>query len=111
MFLCSGMIAAVGIACVIFPQILLLLLNLDSQAHTLARVIGIMLVALGIYYYVMSSDEVFRPLWLATVYVRLGVFPLSLLLYGLGWMDPAFIAIFVIDACCGLWTALAMRRS
>ena len=110
MYFWSWWIAFASIACLVNPQAMLEPLGVSSNADTLARMIGVMLGALAIYYRVMASDEAFRPLWRATAYVRLGVFPLSLVFVAINWINPLAVVVFAMDAVGGLWTAIALRR-
>ncbi len=111
MFVWAWWIALAGIGCLVNPDGLLDVMSVAGDGATLVRMIGIMLGALAIYYFVMASDEAFKPLWLATVYVRLGVLPLGIVLFLVDWIDLMVVPVFAIDTIGGLWTALALRRN
>jgi len=111
MFIWAWGIAFGSVGCMVNPYLLLDLMSVTHDSVTLSRMISIMLGALAVYYFVMASNEAFRPLWLATACVRMGVLPLGIVLALVGWMDMMAVSIFSVDAIGGLWTALALRRS
>ncbi|MBT4520806.1 MAG: hypothetical protein HOC23_12445 [Halieaceae bacterium] len=111
LFIWAWGIAFASISCLLNPYAMLEVMNVADNGVTLARMIAVMLGALAIYYFVMASSEALRPMWLATVYIRLGVFPLSIVMLLADWIDVMAVPIFTVDTIGGLWTALALRRS
>lgn len=101
-------ILALGLALVLVPNLVLSILRMAPTGEVWIRVLGVVIVNIGIFFWVAARTEsvalfrtsvVVRPLallWFGA-FVLLGLAPTMLLLFG------------VIEAAGALWTWLALR--
>jgi hypothetical protein len=96
-----------GVGLLAAPNLLLSLLRLPPTTEVWIRVVGMLLVFLGIYYRVAAAAEL-RPFFLATVLMRASV-PIFVLSFVLaGWTEWSLLLLAIIDAAGAVWTWKAL---
>lgn len=96
-----------GVGLLAVPDLLLSLLGLPPTTEVWIRVVGMLLVFLGIYYRVAAAAEL-RPFFLATVLMRASV-PIFILSFVLaGWTEWPLLLLAAIDAAGAVWTWTAL---
>ncbi len=97
-----------GPVLVVFPNVLLSLFGIPQTDEVWIRVVGMLVVFLGLYYVVAARSEL-APFMRATIYGRFGVLAFFIAFAVLGLAPPILILFGVIDAAGAVWTASAMR--
>ena len=97
-----------GLLFLIIPEKVIALANLPSLPAGWARVIGLLALVIGSYDIFCSRQNI-RPFIQASVYVRLGFFAGTVILFALCQMPASVLAFGVVDALGAAWTALALR--
>jgi small neutral amino acid transporter SnatA (MarC family) len=103
-------VLACGLALLVAPGFLLSFAGVTMSSDIVARIFGMVLVFLGIYYFVAGRHAEFRPLFRASVYTRGSALPILALMVLILKVNPLMILFTVVDALGALWTALALRR-
>jgi len=110
MFYFAFYIVAASAAFLFVPELLLEQSGYPVEAAGLARMFGIVLGFLAIYYFTVSRYEEMRPFWRVTTYTRGSMFFIGLLLIfteQAGWI---LLPLVIIESGSGLWTAWALRQ-
>lgn len=103
-------LVAVGIALIVAPNPLLVLLRFPPSAEIWPRVVGVLALVLAHYYIQAARHEVvafFR--W--TVSARILVFVIFSVFVLLGMAPVPLAFLGTVDLAAALWTALALRPS
>jgi uncharacterized membrane protein YuzA (DUF378 family) len=108
-FIFSFWVLACAMPLMIFPGLMLGLLGVTSSSDVVARVFGMVLLFLAIYYFVAGRRAEFAPLFRVTVYTRASALPIVTLFVLLTGASPLIILFTVVDSLGALWTALALR--
>jgi uncharacterized membrane protein len=103
-------VLACGLALFTAPGFLLGLAGIAMSNDIIARIFGMVLVFMAIYYFVAGRHSEFRPLFRVSVYTRGSALPLLAVLVLILKVNPLIILFTVADAVGALWTALALRR-
>ncbi len=103
-------IVAAAITFLLFPGFVLELGGFPGEARGLARLFGVALVILAVYYFAASRHEAMRPLWRVTVYTRGAVVVVGSALVLLGEVSWIILPVVALESASGIWTALALRR-
>ena len=98
----------IGALLVVVPNVLLSLLFMPETHEVWIRVIGVLALILGYYYYTAAKGEL-TALMRATVVGRYSVCVFFVAFVVLGLAAPMLIAFGIVDAAAATWTALALR--
>jgi hypothetical protein len=102
-------VLACGLALCAAPGFLLGFAGITMSSDIIARIFGMVLVFMAIYYFVAGWNPGFLPLYRVSVYTRASALPLLALMVLLLGVNPLIILFTVVDALGALWTALALR--
>jgi hypothetical protein len=102
-----GLLAA---AVLLVPNLLLMAFGLPPTSEVWIRVIGMLLLVLGVYYWTAASAEL-TPFFRATVLCRLTVPIFFVVFVTAGWARWPLVLFGVVDAFGAGWTWWALRRS
>jgi hypothetical protein len=98
-----------GSALLLVPALMLQPLGVPVPADVWVRVVGLLAIALGLYYRVAARAELLAFMRLS-VWVRLGV-AVAFAAFVVGGLAPvALLGFGVIDAAGAAWTARALRQ-
>ena len=101
-------ILALGLGLALVPNLVLSLLRMPPTQEVWIRVLGVVILNIGIFFWVAAHIEAIT-LFRASVVIR----PLALLWFGafvaLGLVSPVLLVFGVIEATGALWTWLALR--
>ena len=107
-FVFSIYVLVLGIILIVIPNVLLNLFTLPETNEVWIRVVGVLLVILGFYYFQASKSEIKKFLqW--TVYGRTAVLIFFIVFVLLDFAPPVLILFGFIDAVAALWTQLSLR--
>jgi hypothetical protein len=109
MFYFAFYIVASSAALLLFPELILKLAGIPTEAAGLARMFGIVLAFLAIYYFTVSRYEEMRPFWRVTTYTRGSMFFIGLVLIYTGQAGWYLLPMVIIESASGLWTAWALK--
>jgi hypothetical protein len=98
-----------GPVLVVVPNALLTVFGIPQTGEVWIRVVGMLVVFLGLYYVVAARNELV-PFMRATVYGRFGVLTFFIAFVALGLAPPILVLFGVIDAAGAVWTAFAIRQ-
>jgi hypothetical protein len=102
-------LVGLGGALMVAPNGLLALFGLPPVTDVWIRVLGVIVLNLGVYYLAAArSDAV--PFFRASVATRVFVLASCTAFVLLGWVRWTLLLVGLVDAIGGLWTALALRR-
>jgi hypothetical protein len=107
-FFFSFWVLVCALPLMIAPGLLLGYLGIPSSANVVARIFGMVLLFLAIYYFIAGRRPEFVPFFRVTVYTRASALPLVALMVLLTKASPLIILFTVVDALGALWTALAL---
>ena len=93
---------ALGAILVLIPNVLLGLVAFPETGEVWIRVVGVLVIVLGFYYYNAAISEL-KSFFRASVYGRAAV------LVFLDFAKPMLILFGAIDALAALWTHLSLR--
>lgn len=97
-----------GIILLVTPNVLLGLIGFPSTAEVWIRIVGMVILFLGIFYILASRNEMTQFLqW--TVYIRLSVILFLAAFVLLNFALPQLILIGAVDLLGAIWTGLALR--
>lgn len=109
LFLFGLYLLVAGSALLLAPALMLQPLNVPIPADVWVRVVGLLAIALGLYYRVAARAELLAFMRLS-VWVRLGV-AVAFATFVVGGLAPvALLGFGVIDAAGAAWTAHALRQ-
>lgn len=105
----TGYVLVLGAVLLLIPNVLLTAFQIDKTDEVWIRIIGLLLIGYGLYYFTAIRSE-FTPLYTMSVWVRWGiVVGLVALAFTVGpWQLVLFAA---VDLLGGLWTFLTLRRT
>ena len=105
----TGYVVLLGAALLLIPNVVLSVFQIEETDEVWIRVVGMLLIALGPYYWTAVRAE-FGPMIEASVWVRWGiVVALVVLAFTTGpWQLVLFAA---VDLLGGLWTYIAFRKA
>lgn len=96
-----------GPGLILLPNLILSLVGISPTSEVWIRVVGVLVLNIGIYYGVAAQSEA-RPLFLVSVYTRALVF-VSFVVFALsGLVSPAVILFGSVDLAGGLWTLFTL---
>ena len=98
----------VGWLLMLFPTVLLTPLGFESSVDGWPRIVGVVVVVLGAYYW-LGAKSGYRPFVVATVVGRAFVLVAFATLVLLGLSRTELILFGLVDAAGALWTLLALR--
>ena len=103
-------LVGLGAILLVVPNILLSVFGLPTTGEVWIRVVGMILLLLGVYYVVLARGEstVFFRL---TVYLRGSVIVFFTAFVLLGIASPPLILFGAVDLLGAVWTGLALRQS
>jgi hypothetical protein len=107
-YLFSLYLFGLGAILVLVPNVLLGLFGIPGTSEIWIRVVGVLVLVLGLYYFQASKSELI-PLIRVTVYGRAAVFVFftGFVLFGLA---PATLILFgAVDALAAFWTFTALK--
>jgi hypothetical protein len=102
-------LAFLGLLLLLMPDALLTLFGFAPSHEVWIRVLGVVVINLGVYYWYGAASEA-RPFFAATVATRLFVLVGFTGLVVAGLVQPMLILFGMVDALGGLWTLWALRR-
>lgn len=102
-----GLLAA---AVLLVPNLLLTSFGLPPTSEVWIRVVGMLLLLLGVYYWTAASAEL-TSFFRATVLCRLSVPLFFLVFVAAGWVRWPLVLFGAVDALGAAWTWRALRRS
>lgn len=97
-----------GIVLVLVPNLLLTTFGLPETREVWIRVIGVVVINLGVYYWYAAVSEA-RPFFVASVYTRTFVLAAFTAFALLDYAGPMLILFGAVDFAGGFWTWLALR--
>ena len=100
---------ALGLVLAVSPNLLLTTFGFPSTDEVWIRVLGLVVINLGAYYWFAAKSEA-RPFFVASVFTRIFVLFAFTGLAALGLAKPMLILFGAIDTVGGLWTLSALRR-
>ncbi len=100
---------ALGLILVVVPNVLLSLFRFPETNEVWVRVVGMLVLILGLYYSTAARHEL-TPMLRATVFGRFAVLAFFVAFVLLGFAPPILILFGGIDAIAATWTALALRE-
>ena len=107
-FVFSIYVLVLGIILIVIPNILLNLFTLPETNEVWIRVVGVLVVILGFYYFQASKSEI-KKFFQWTVYGRTSVLIFFIIFVLLDFAPPILILFGFIDAVAALWTQLCLR--
>ena len=107
-FVFSIYLFVLGVVLVAVPNLLLMPFGFPETSEVWVRVVGMLVLILGLYYATSARNEL-TPMLRASAYARLSVLLFFLAFVALGWAPPALILFGVVDAVAATWTLLALR--
>ena len=107
-FVFSLYMFVLGIILIVIPNFLLALFSLPKTNEVWIRVVGMLVLILGFYYFQASRSEI-RIFFQWTVYVRIAVLIFFIAFVLLDFAPPILILFGFVDAAAALWTQLSLR--
>lgn len=98
-----------GTALVVVPNALLGLVGMPGTTEVWIRIVGMLVVFLGVYYVVAARINSL-PFMEASVRLRGSVLLFFGAFVALGWAPPVLLLFAAIDVLGALWTHLSLRR-
>ncbi len=108
LFVFSIYLFGLGTILIVIPNVLLTLFIFPETNEVWIRVIGVLVLFLGFYYFKASRNEL-KMFFQWTVYGRVGVLIFFIAFVLLGFAQPMLIIFGSVDAVAALWTHLALR--
>lgn len=109
LFLFGLYLLVAGAGLLLAPALMLQPLGVPVPADVWIRVVGLLAIALGLYYRVAARSELLAFMRLS-VWVRLGVAVAFGAFIAAGLAPVALLGFGLIDAAGAAWTALALRQ-
>ena len=97
-----------GIVLIVIPNVLLKLFSFPETKEVWIRVVGMLVLILGYYYFQASRSEI-KKFFQWSVYGRIAVFIIFIVFVLVGFAPPILILFGFIDAVAALWTQLCLR--
>ena len=103
-------VLGLGATLLLAPNVPLPLVGLPQATEVWIRVAGMTVIFLGIFYFVAARNE-FRPLFVASIAIRLAV-PFIFASFAVaGFVAWNIVLLTPLDVIFAVWTLLALRRS
>ena len=102
-------LSILGIILVVVPNLILTIFGLPETEEVWIRVVGVVVLALAIYYVQLSRKENRDFMWLS-VYVRSTVIVFFTAFVLAGYVQPVLILFGAIDLLGALWTWRALKQ-
>lgn len=99
-----------GVALMFFPGFVLGLMDITMSSDIVARILGMVLIFLAIYYFLAGRHPEFRPFYRISIYTRASALIITAIFAITGAADYSIILFTIVDAFGSLWTALALRK-
>ena len=97
-----------GAVLVLIPNVLLSIFMIPSTNEVWIRVVGMLVVLLGFYYFQASKNDMMRNFFQWTVYARLSV-PVFFIIFVLFGLAPPMLILFgIVDAAAAIWTHISL---
>jgi hypothetical protein len=103
-------LVALGIVLIVVPNFLLGIFLLPSTTEVWIRVVGVVVLYLGIYYTQAARKEM-TDFFQWTVYVRPTLILFFTAFVMLGFVKPILILFGAVDLLGAIWTGLALRST
>ena len=97
-----------GLVLLVLPNTLLALFGIPETTEVWIRVLGVIVVNLGVTYWYAAKSEA-TPLFIASIFTRMFVFVAFIVLVLMGYSKPVLILFGTIDLTGGIWTFLALK--
>ncbi|MCU1759820.1 hypothetical protein NTD84_08815 [Pseudomonas sp. 14P_8.1_Bac3] len=97
-----------GVGLMLVPNLILTLFKMAPTPEVWIRVVGVLALNIGIYYWYAALSEC-RPLFWASVYTRALVLMSFAVFAALQLSEPVLVVFGAVDFCGGLWTLWALR--
>ena len=102
-------LVGLGVSLILFPNVLLNIFGVPSTSEVWIRVVGMLLLALSVYYIVSSRLEL-TPIFKVTMYIRSTIIIFFTAFWLVGWVTPNIILFAVVDFMGAVWTYLALKK-
>ena len=99
-----------GLTLLATPNILLNLFSIPETSEVWIRVVGMLVLNIGLLYIYLSRENS-RLFCLLTCYLRISVLAWFILFASLGWASPMLILFGAIDFLGAIWTYSLLRKS
>jgi len=109
LFVFSIYLFVLGLLLVVAPNFLLGLFFVPATHEVWVRVVGLLAVLLGFYYFKAAGAE-FRMFFGWTVVTRIAMFVVFLLFAITGMGPPALVLFGLVDLVGAVWTMVALRE-
>ena len=107
-FVFSLYMFVLGAILLVFPNFLLGLFGIPETTEVWIRVVAMLVLILGVYYFVAARTEL-RAFFVASVLGRFSVLVFLTAFVLLGFAPPALIIFGLVDAAAAFWTAFSLR--
>ncbi len=98
-----------GLGLMTIPNLLLAPFGIASSNEVWIRIVGLLLMALSVYY-IVSSRLNLLPILKITMYIRCSIILFFTAFVLLHWVEPAIILFALIDLAGGIWTFIALKK-
>lgn len=98
-----------GLCLMIIPNMLLTAFAVPATSEVWIRVVGLLLMALSVYYIVAARLELV-PVLKITMYIRCSIILFFTAFVLLDYVTPSIILFAVIDLAGGIWTYAALKQ-
>jgi hypothetical protein len=111
MFWFGWYVVGLGAVFLLLPDVMLSLAQIPGPADVVPRLLGLILLYLGIYYVGTGrSDKDLSAFFRLTVYTRGSAIIGLTIFWALGWVHPIAIGFGAGDLAGALWTLSALKR-
>ena len=97
-----------GLILIVIPNVLLSVFGLPKTNDVWIRVVGVLVLFLGYYYFQASRNDL-KMFFKWSVYARTGVFLFFIAFVLFDFAPPTLILFGFVDAVAALWTYLSLR--
>jgi len=111
-FFFSIYVISLGVFLVVAPNILLKFFNIPETSEVWIRVVGMMVLLIGFYYFqAATNEEGLTKFFRWTIYARSTVIIFFSIFVLLNFIKPTLILFGVFDLAGAIWTTLALRST
>ncbi len=107
-YLFSFYLFGLGAILVLMPNLLLGMFGLPETNEIWIRVVGVLVLELGLLYFQAGKNEV-KFFYQASAYARFGIFAFFVCFVILGLVSPVLILFGSVDAMAAFWTLRALK--
>jgi hypothetical protein len=100
---------ATGLILLIAPNFLLTTFQMPATEEVWIRVVGVLVTAIGFYYYQIGSKQI-AAMYPLTVVARIFVFVCFVVFVLLKFVSPMLIVFGVVDLLGAAWTWMALKK-